>query len=96
MKSNTILKNVFILLIILLVIASQVNTAKRFNLQRNVKGRTSESLDDLSLEDKLDPNSKPQPVYHDYNHDFEEDHSEELVQKLRDDLTPEHVSYDFE
>lgn len=51
--------------------------------------------DDLAEEDKLDESLKTRKAYRDYNSEIEVD-TEELVNKIRDDLTGEEVSYKFD
>lgn len=53
-------------------------------------------VDELIEEDKYDPNSKPKPVYHDYNHEFEKYSLEEIEKRIYDKLAPEKISYNFD
>ncbi len=51
--------------------------------------------DELALEDKYDDSLKSYKPYRDYNSEIETD-AEELVNKVREDLRGEDVSYRFD
>lgn len=53
-------------------------------------------VDELTVEDKLDPNAKDKLPFHDYNHDFEKHSLEEIETKIYNDLVPEHIKYNFD
>lgn len=53
-------------------------------------------VDEVSEEDKIDPNAVPKKPYRDLNHDFEKHTLEEVTQKLYRELSPEHIDYNFD
>jgi len=53
-------------------------------------------VDEMTLEDSLDPNASHKIKYHDYNHDFEKHSIEEVENRLYEHLAPEHVDYNFD
>ena len=53
-------------------------------------------VDELSVEDRIDPNSRVKQGFVDYNHDFEHHTVAEVERRLYDHLAPEHVDYNFD
>lgn len=62
------------------------------SIQISKNNRKSRESDELTYEDRIDPNSHlPRKFYEADNYDINE-----LSNKIRDDLTPSNINYDFE
>ncbi len=90
-----------VLIILLgLVLFSTVNllkVKKSFSFSKSMDDEMDNSAfdDDLAEEDKMDESLKENRPYRDYNSEVEVD-SEELLNKVKDDLRGEDISYKFD
>jgi hypothetical protein len=98
MKVASLKRIFFIVLSICLISFVEVIKLEKFLGLSKLKDNEIDNSafeDELAEEDKYDESIKSRKPYRDYNSELEVD-AEELVDKVRDDLTGEHISYKFD